>query len=229
MISWHYSFSKHVAPDFVGRSEIHLKVYQCVVAKHSSSRSSPPKDLLSHINVSMVSFLQSLLLLFHFCLFLSQLSELVWKLAEEISLQLASKCFQSFSPPANGNKRNAKKSRFCQNRNLTGTLCHWFVILRSFSVVLNPAKRDANGFFKVLLLFSHLLISRHPVQKSKFGACAVTGYSSFKLPINKEVEHELQASVSITFFLNHILTSSVIYYILNRRTAAWNLFVLYNK
>ena len=36
----------------------------------------------------MVSFLQSLLLLFHFCVFLSQLSELVWKLAEEISLRL---------------------------------------------------------------------------------------------------------------------------------------------
>ena len=39
--------------------------------------------------------------------------------------------------------------------------------------------RDANGFFKVLLLSSHLLISRHPVQKSKFGACAVTEYCSF--------------------------------------------------
>ena len=128
----------------------------------------------------MVSFLQSLLLLFHFCVFLSQLSELVWKLSEEISLQSASKCFQSFGPPANGNKRNAKKSRFCPNRNLTGTIYHWSVILRSFSVVLNPVKSDANGFFKVLLLSSHLLISRHPVQKSKFGACAVTGYCSFK-------------------------------------------------
>ena len=126
----------------------------------------------------MVSFLQSLLLPFHFCVFLSQLSELVWKLAEEISLQSASKCFQSFGPPANGNKSNAKKSRFCPNRNLTGTIYHWSIILRSFSVVLNPAKRDANGFFKILLLSSHLLISRHPVQKSKFGACAVTGYCS---------------------------------------------------
>ena len=50
--------------------------------------------------------------------------------------------------------------------------------MRSFSVVLVPAKRDVDGFFKVLLLSSHLLISRHPVQKSKFGACAVTGYCS---------------------------------------------------
>ena len=44
----------------------------------------------------MVFFLQSLLLLFHFCVFLSQLSELVWNLAQEISLQLASKRFPSF-------------------------------------------------------------------------------------------------------------------------------------
>ena len=51
--------------------------------------------------------------------------------------------------------------------------------MRSFSVVLNSAKRDANGFFKVLLLSSHLLSSRHPVQKSKFGTRAVTGYCSF--------------------------------------------------
>ena len=128
----------------------------------------------------MVSFLQSLLLLFHFCVFLSQLSELVWKLAEEISLQSASKCFQSFGPSANGNKSNAKKSRFCPNQNLTGTIYYWSVILRGFSVVLNPIKRDANGFFKVFLPSSHLLISRHPVQKSKFGARAVTGYCSFK-------------------------------------------------
>ena len=129
----------------------------------------------------MVSFLQSLLLLFHFCVFLSQLSEPVWKLAEEISLQSASKCFQSFGPLANGNESNAIKSRFYPNRNLTGTIYHWSVILRSFSVVLNPDKRDANGFFKILLLSSHLLISRHPVQKSKFGACAVTGYCNWSM------------------------------------------------
>ena len=131
------------------------------------------QDLLSHIDVSMVSFLQPLLLLFHFCVFLSQLSELVWKLEEEISLQSALKRFPSLGPPANGNKSNAKNSWFRPNRNFTGTMYHWTVILRSFSVVLNLAKRDANGFFKVLLLSSHLLISRYPVRKSKFGACAV--------------------------------------------------------
>ena len=149
---------------------------QVPILLHEAFLHKVPQDLLSDINVSMVSFLQSLLLLFHFCVFLSQLSELVWKLAEEISLQSASKCFPSFGPPANGNKSIAKKFRFRPNRNFTETIYHWSVILRSFSV----AKRDANGFFKVLLLSSHLSISRHPVQNSKFGACAVTGYCSFK-------------------------------------------------
>ena len=62
----------------------------------------------------MVSFLQSLLLLFHFCVFLSQLPEVVWKLAEEISLQSASKRFPSFGPPANRNKSRAKSPDFAQ-------------------------------------------------------------------------------------------------------------------
>ena len=120
-----------------------------------------------------------LLFLFHFCVFLLQLSELVWKLAEGISLQSASKRLPSFGPSSNGNKSNAINTRICPNWNLTGTIYHWSVILRSFSVVSNSAKRDANGFFKLLLLSSHLLISGHPVRKSKFGACAVTGYCSF--------------------------------------------------
>ena len=114
--------------DCVGRRAIHLKVYERVVAKQSASRSSPPQDLLSHNNVSMVSFLQSLLLLFYFCVFLPQLSELVWKLAEEISHQSASKCFQSFGPPANGNKSNAKTSRIRPktklNRNNISLICN---------------------------------------------------------------------------------------------------------
>ena len=50
----------------------------------------------------------------HFCVFISQLSELVWKLAEEINLQSASKRFPSFGPTANSNKRNAKNPDFAE-------------------------------------------------------------------------------------------------------------------
>ena len=38
--------------------------------------------------------------------------------------------------------------------------------------------------FKVLFLSSHLLSSRHPVRKSNFGTCAVTGYCSFFLGLS---------------------------------------------
>ena len=153
----------------------------------------------------MVSFLQSLLLLFHFCVFLSQLSEPVWKLAEEISLQSTSKRLPSSGPPANGNNSNAKKSRFRPNWNLPGTIYHWSVILRSFSVVLNSAKRNANGVFKVLLLSSHLLNSRHPVQKSKFGACAVTRYCSF---ISQHISKFIPKLIfTVSFGINfHLIT-----------------------
>ena len=85
-----------------------------------------------------------------------------------------------FGPPANGNKSNSKEALFRPNWNSTGTIYYWSVILRSFCVVSNSTKRNANGFFKVLLLSLHLLILRHPVQKSKFGACALTGYCCFK-------------------------------------------------
>ena len=108
-----------------------------------------------------------LLLLFHFGVFLLQLSELVWKLTEGISLQSASKRFPSFGSPAKGNKSKAKNTRFRPNRNLTETIYYWSVNLRGFSVVSNPAKRDANGFLKALLLSLHLLVSCHSVRKSR--------------------------------------------------------------
>ena len=117
-------------------------------------------------------FYRVLLLLFHFtfhfsfcCVFLLQLSELVWKLTEGISLQSASKRFPSFGSPAKGNKSNAKNTRFRLNRNLTGKIYYWSVNLRGFSVVSNPAKRDANGFLKALLLSLHLLVAWHSVKK----------------------------------------------------------------
>ena len=109
-----------------------------------------------------MSFLQWLLLLFHFCVFLSQFSELVWKLAEEIILQSASKRFPSFGSLTNGNKSNAKKSRFRPNRNSTRTIYHWSLILRSFIVVSNSAKRDANkGSLTLLASFDFATWSKN--------------------------------------------------------------------
>ena len=125
----------------------------------------------------MGSFFKSLLLLFHLCVLLSQLFELVRKLAEEISRQSAPKRFLCFGPPANGNKVTPKIPTSPKSK-LNGN---------NVSLICDPekAKRDANGFFKVFVLSSHdFLISRHPVRKSKFGACAVKRYCSLNLIFN---------------------------------------------
>ena len=129
----------------------------------------------------MVSFLHSL----YCCYSISAYSfhdylSLCGQLAGEIGLQLSLKRFPSLGPPVNGNESNAIKSQFCPNWNLTGIIYHRSVILKSFSVVSNSATGDANGVFEVPLPSSHLLNSWHPVRKSKFGTCAVTGYCSYK-------------------------------------------------
>ena len=72
-------------------------------------------------------------------------------------------------------------------------------------MVLNPTKRDANGFFKIILLSSHLLISRHPVQTSKFGACPVTGYCSFNMEGLLRIG-ELEAREAAQKFCSRVLT-----------------------
>ena len=91
--------------------------------EHCASRS---QDLLgspqSHPCLNVFFLTYSLSLLFHFCIFLSRLSELVWKLVGEISLQLALKRQPSLGPLIDGNEDNAKKSRFRPNRNSTGTI-----------------------------------------------------------------------------------------------------------
>ena len=137
-------------------------------------------NVVRHIHVSMVSFLHGLYCYYSISAYsFHDYLSLCGQLAGEISLQLSLKRFPSLGLQTNGNESNAILSRFRSNRKLTWTIYHWSVILRSFSVVSNLAKRNANGFFKVLLPFSYLLNSRHPVRKSKFGTCAVTGYCSF--------------------------------------------------
>ena len=64
-------------------------------------------------------------------------SKFVWKLAEEIGLQIGIKAFSFLGSPANGKESNAKYSRFYTNRNLTETLYHGSVILRRINVVSN--------------------------------------------------------------------------------------------
>ena len=110
--------------DFNGCREVYFKVFQRVVAKHCASRSLFRNICQPHPFLNGFFLTQSLLLLFHFCVFLSRLSELLWKQAREISYQLALKRFPSLGPPANGNESNAKKSRFGPNRNNISLICN---------------------------------------------------------------------------------------------------------
>ena len=64
-------------------------------------------------------------------------SKFVWKLAEEIGLQIGIKALSFLGSPANGKESNAKYSRFYTNRNLTEAIYHWSVILRRINVVSN--------------------------------------------------------------------------------------------
>ena len=117
----------------------------------------------------MVSFLHSL-----YC----YRSISAYSFHDYLSLYRSWQDIPSLGPLTDGNESNAKKSRFRPNRNSMRTIYPWSVILRGFGVVSNSAMRDANGFCNALLPSSHLLNSRYPVRKSKFGTCAVTGYCS---------------------------------------------------
>ena len=74
----------------------------------------------SHSCLNGLFFTQSLLLLCHFYLFLSRLSELVWKLTGEISLQLALECSPSLFGPPNSNESNAKNKTVLPKSKLKG-------------------------------------------------------------------------------------------------------------
>ena len=82
-----------------------------------------------------------------------------------------------------GKPKNPILPKLKLNGNTISLICN----SEKFCVVLNSAKRDANGVFKVLWLSSHLLNLQYSVRKSKFGTCAVTGYCSFNLLITLKI------------------------------------------
>ena len=83
--------------------------------------------------------------------------------------------------------KESQKIPILPNLKLNGNTISLICNSEKFCVVSNSAKRDANGFFKVLWLSLHLLNSRHSVRKSKFGTCVVTGYCSFNLLITLNI------------------------------------------
>ena len=92
----------------------------------------------------------------------------------EMSVRSTSKQFPS---PFLKRQRQRQKLRFRPSRNLTGTIYHCSVILRSFRTVSNSAKRDPNGvstFSYSLHVFGiHYILSENQI-------LVHAGYCSYK-------------------------------------------------
>ena len=135
-------------------------------------------------HVSWISFFIYILLCswLHLCLVFPLFSELLVKLAGERSLRPAPKRFPPLGPLANGIKKNANDSTIHNNNNAERTKYDQTTIMTSFTRKSNSTEEDVTGFSSPYLCSRVVLNSGHPVQKSKCGACALTGYCSFKGP-----------------------------------------------
>ena len=137
-------------------------------------------------HVSWISFFIYILLCswLHLYLVFPLFSELLVKLAGERSLRPAPKRFLPLGPLANGIEINANESTIHNNNNTTErTKYHETTIIMTRFTRKSNSEGDVTGFSSPYLCSRVLLNSGHPVQISKCGACAVTGYCSF----NKEI------------------------------------------
>ena len=85
---------------------------------------------------------------------------------------------------ANGIEKNANESTTHNNNTAERTKYDQTTIITRFTRKSNSTEEDVTGFSSPYLYSRVALNSGHPVQKSKFGACAVTGYCSFNLITN---------------------------------------------
>ena len=133
-------------------------------------------------HVSWISLFTYILLCswLHLCLVFPLFSELLVKLAGERSLRPAPKRFPPLGPLANGIEKNANDSTIHNNNNAERTKYDQTTIMTSFTRKSNSTEEDVTGFSSPYLCSRVVLNSGHPVQKSKCGACALTGYCSFK-------------------------------------------------
>ena len=133
-------------------------------------------------HVSWISFFIYILLCsyLHFCLVFPLFCELLVKLAGERSLRPAPKRFLPLGPLANGIEISANESTIHNNNTAERTKYDETTIIMTRFTRKSNSEEDEAGFSSPYLCFRVVLNSGHPVQKSKCGACAVTGYCSFK-------------------------------------------------
>ena len=126
----------------------------------------------------MDSFFIYILLCFwlHLCLVFPLFSELLVKLAGGRSLRQAPKRFLPLGPLANGIEINANESTIHNNNTAERTKYDETTIIMTRFTRKSNSEEDVTGFSSPYLCSRVVLNSGHPVQKSKCGACAVTGY-----------------------------------------------------
>ena len=132
-------------------------------------------------HVSWISFFIYILLCswLHLCLLFPLFSELLVKLAGERSLRPAPKRFLPLGPLANGIEINANESTIHNNNTAERTKYDETTIIMTRFTRKSNSEEDVTGFSSPYLCSRVVLNSGHPVQKSKCGACAVTGHCSF--------------------------------------------------
>ena len=124
----------------------------------------------------------------HLCLVFPLFSELLVKLAGERSLRPAPKRFLPLGPLANGIEINANESTIHNNNTAERTKYDKTTIIMTRFIRKSNSEEDEKGFSSPYLCSRVVLNSGHPVQKSKCGACAVTGYCSFKVALNYKTQ-----------------------------------------
>lgn len=165
-------------------------IYLALLRISSDSKCCAKAELVEYrhnpfilFHVSWISFLIYILLCswLHLCLVFPLFSELLVKLAGERSLRPAPKRFPPLGRLANGIEKNANESTIHNNNTAERTKYDQTTIMTRFTRKSNSTEEDVTGFSSPYLCSRVVLNSGHPVQKSKFGACAVTGYCSFNV------------------------------------------------
>ena len=80
--------------------------------------------------------------------------------------------------------KNANESTIHNNNTAERTKYDQTTIMTRFTRKSNSTEEDSTGFSSHYLCSRVVLNSGHPVQKSKFGACTVTGYCSFNCTLS---------------------------------------------
>ena len=142
-------------------------------------------------HVSWISFFIYILLCswLHLCLVFFPIFRAFSEAMGGRSLRPAPKRFPPLARLANDIEKNANESTIHNNNTAERTKYDQATIMTRFTRKSNSTEEDVTGFSSPYLCSCVVLNSGLPVQKSKFGACAVTGYWSLNGQENVSIRY----------------------------------------